>query len=92
MEHALKELKQLVAEAVEQKVHKLSENSLQTSYVIETLKILGWNKSDWDINEGPAVKSGKIPDIVLHDKSKDNMLVVECKDANPRFLIQHRRG
>lgn len=75
------ELEKLVAQAQANNIHRMAEMQVQSSYVIKMLELLGWRDSDWQQGASQGVNTGNFPDIVLHDKSKDNMLVVECKDA-----------
>ncbi|MBI4726835.1 N-6 DNA methylase [candidate division TA06 bacterium] len=75
------ELEKLVAQAQANNIHHMAEMQVQSSYVVKVLELLGWRDGDWQQGASQGVNTGNFPDIVLHDKSKDNMLVVECKDA-----------
>lgn len=74
-------LQTLAAQAKANKIHRMSETQVQGDYVLKALELLGWSISDRAVNEGQKVKTGKFPDIRLHDRSKRTVLVVECKDA-----------
>lgn len=63
-----------------------SEEDLQTSFIVELLKILGWDSSDWKINTGQDVQTGKKPDIVLKAGSS-KLLVIESKDAHKKDML-----
>lgn len=58
-----------------------SEEHIQTTFTIKLLELLGWSGSNWVINQGQDVNTGKKPDILLIDDSKNTLLVVESKDA-----------
>ena len=85
-------LQELAFQANTNKIHKMAEMQVQSSYVIKVLELLGWKDSDWKLGAPQEVRTGKIPDIRLHDKSKHTVLVVECKDAKRLDKLDGRYG
>ncbi|OGY41075.1 MAG: hypothetical protein A2Y82_01560 [Candidatus Buchananbacteria bacterium RBG_13_36_9] len=63
-----------------------SEEHVQTSFSIKLLELLGWDSSNWNINQGQDVKTGKKPDIVLKS-STSKLLVIESKDAHKKDML-----
>ncbi len=59
-----------------------SEENIQANYLLDLLKILGWEKNNIFINEGQEVKTGKRPDILLKDDEGNTIQVIETKDAS----------
>lgn len=74
-------LEKLVTQAKANKNHLHYEMQVQSDYVLKVLELLGWKASDWKLGASQEVRTGKIPDIILHDRNKGTVLVVECKDA-----------
>ncbi|MCX6743931.1 MAG: hypothetical protein NTX82_00180, partial [Candidatus Parcubacteria bacterium] len=64
-----KQLQKLVADFIEVRGWNKSEEDIQTSFTIELLKLLGWDKKDWIINTGQDVQTGKKPDIILKSET-----------------------
>ena len=74
-------LQKLVAQALANRKHLHYEMQVQSDYVLKVLELLGWKASDWKLGAPQEVRTGKIPDIILHDRNKGTVLAVECKDA-----------
>jgi len=85
-------LQELAAQAKANNIHRMSEMQVQSSYVIKALELLGWKDSDWKLGAPQEVRTGKFPDIRLHDRSKHTVLVVECKDARKIDKLDGRYG
>jgi hypothetical protein len=60
---------------------KKSEEHIQSLFTIKLLELLGWDTSDFRINQGQDVNTGKKPDIILHNHN-NTLLVIESKDAS----------
>jgi len=57
-----------------------SEEHVQSSYILEVLKILGWSSNNWIINENQEIKTGKKPDVLLIGKGGGTIFVIESKE------------
>jgi adenine-specific DNA-methyltransferase len=78
-----KKLRILVDKFKDENGWSKSEEHIQTSFTIELLKLLGWDSSNWIINQGQDVQTGKKPDIILKS-SVSKFLVIESKDASKK--------
>ncbi|MHB8156142.1 MAG: Eco57I restriction-modification methylase domain-containing protein [Desulfocucumaceae bacterium] len=85
-------LQALAAQAKANNIHRMAEMQVQSSYVVEVLKLLGWKDSDWKLGAAQGTNTGKFPDISLHDRNKHTVLVVECKDAKKADKLDGRYG
>jgi Alw26I/Eco31I/Esp3I family type II restriction m6 adenine DNA methyltransferase len=92
MTHLKAALQALAAQAQANKIQRMSETQVQGDYVLKVLELLGWSISDRAVNEGQKVRTGKFPDIRLHDRNKHTVLVVECKDARKADKLDGRYG
>ena len=72
----------LISDFIKNEAWKNSEESIQSLYTLDLLISLGWNKKDIIINQGPEVKTGKRPDILLKDDTNSTIMVIESKDAS----------
>jgi type I restriction-modification system DNA methylase subunit len=80
-------LQALVADAQKAGFYDLAEMQVQSDYVLKVLEALGWESRDWKLGQSQEVDTGKMPDIVLHDKNGYAVFVMDCKDASgPRKL------
>ena len=80
-------LQALVADAQKASFYDLAEMQVQSDYVLKVLEALGWESRDWKLGQSQEVDTGKMPDIVLHDKNGYAVFVMDCKDASgPRKL------
>src|SRR5438552_3740729 len=57
-----------------------SEEDVQSSYILQILRILGWESVSWKINTPQEVKTGKKPDIVLKGNGGGSIFVIESKE------------
>ena len=78
-------LQELATQAKANKIHKMAEMQVQSSYVVKVLELLGWRDSDWKLGSGQGVNTGKFPDISLHDRNKHTVLVLECPPQVPKW-------
>ncbi|MRS02665.1 hypothetical protein EG832_05490, partial [bacterium] len=85
-------LGKLVDQAKANNIHHLSEMQVQSDYVLKVLDLLGWKSSDWKLGKAQSVRTGKIPDILLHDQKQQTMLIVECKDAKKQDKLDSAYG
>src|SRR5574344_2415435 len=60
---------------------KKSEEHIQSLFTIKLLELLGWDTSDFRINQCQDVNTGKKPDIILQNHN-NTLLVIESKDAS----------
>jgi len=74
-------IKQLVQKFNDVKDIKKSEEHIQSLFTIKLLELLGWDTSDFKINQGQDVNTGKKPDIILQNHN-NTLLVIESKDAS----------
>lgn len=77
---------ELVEKFKNEKCWNRSEEHIQTFFTTKMLERLGWNSEYIKINQGQAVKTGKIPDILLHHKNS-TLLVIESKDASKKDML-----
>jgi type I restriction-modification system DNA methylase subunit len=84
------ELSRLISEFKKHNTWKTSEESVQSHYTLDLLRVLGWEKGGIVINQGQEVKTGKKPDIVLKDDNAASILVIESKDASKRDMLDGR--
>lgn len=75
------QIRDLVNDFKDSNGHKKSEEHIQSLFTLNLLAILGWNKSQFKINQGQDVSTGKIPDILLKNNS-ETLVVIESKDAS----------
>ncbi|MFH0776258.1 MAG: hypothetical protein V1936_01440, partial [Patescibacteria group bacterium] len=80
-QNLFEQIRKLVAAFQRENGWQSSEEHIQTSFTIPLLQLLGWSSSNWVINQGQDVNTGKKPDILLTDDSKNTLLVIESKDA-----------
>ena len=74
-------IKDLIEEFKANKAHSNSEEHVQSLYTLRLLQILGWQASQLRINQGQEVKTGKKPDILIHN-NEDTLLVIESKEPS----------
>jgi hypothetical protein len=74
-------IKDLIEEFKANKAHSNSEDHVQSLYTLRLLQILGWQASQLRINQGQEVKTGKKPDILIHN-NEDTLLVIESKEPS----------
>ena len=67
-----------------------SEEHIQTMFTVKLLDLIGFNSSNMRINQGQEVKTGKKPDILLFNNSKNTVLVIESKDASKMDMLDGR--
>jgi adenine-specific DNA-methyltransferase len=82
-------LKELIVKFKEEKGWERSEEHIQTYFTIKILDFLGWDSSSVRVNEGQEVKTGKLPDILLHNEG-NTLLVIESKDAPHKDKLDGR--
>lgn len=84
------EIKKLVKDFIDQDGWSRSEENIQSLYTIKLLNILGYQAKNLRINEGQEVATGKKPDILLFDDSKNTLMVIESKEASKRNVLDGR--
>src|SRR5437660_794385 len=70
----------IAQEFIDDKAFNRSEEPVQSSYTLEILKVLGWSRAEWVINEPQEVKTGKKPDILLIGTGGGTIFVLESKE------------
>jgi len=81
MQSLRENLVKLAAQAKANNIYRMAEMQVQSDYVLKVLEALGWKSSDWALGTNIGANTGTFSDILLHDKNKHAVLVVECKDA-----------
>ena len=75
----IEKIKELIERFKRENGYSKSEDDVRDSYILELLKILGWDASCWKINTLQEIKTGKKPDICLLDNFKSTIFVIETK-------------
>lgn len=63
-----------------------TEEHIQTYFTTELLNMIGWDSAHVQINKGQDVKTGKRPDILLHNQGS-TIFVIESKDASKKEML-----
>ncbi|MBD3359235.1 MAG: N-6 DNA methylase [Candidatus Buchananbacteria bacterium] len=87
-----KKLQELVNKFKAEDGWSKSEEHIQTSFTVELLKILGWDSSNWIINTGQEVKTGKKPDVIIKSDTGAKLLVIESKEASNKDKLDGSYG
>ena len=82
-----RQIKSLLNKFKSENAWKRSEDHIQTWFTTKLIELLGWDSSSVRVNQGQEVKTGKKPDILLFNDSKNTIMVIESKDASSRDML-----
>ena len=80
----------LVTKFKDEKAWQRKEEHIQTFFTTKLLELIGFGSANIIINEGPDVKTGKRPDILLLDNNSNTLLVIESKEASKSNILDGR--
>ncbi|MBI2966794.1 MAG: N-6 DNA methylase [Bacteroidetes bacterium] len=78
----IEEIKKIAQDFINDGAIKRKEEHIQSSYTLEVLKLLGWSRSSWIINEPQEVQTGKKPDLLLLGSGGGSIFVIESKEPS----------
>src|SRR5687768_5320654 len=76
----LNKIKDIAYKFINERGMDNSEEGVQSSYILQVLRLLGWESHSWKINKPQDVKTNKKPDIILKGLSGGAIFVVESKE------------
>lgn len=79
-------IKELIEKFKAERGQNRSEEHIQSLFTIKILEILNWKTSNFQINQGQDVSTGKKPDILLQ-KNGETLIVIESKDASSASML-----
>ncbi|MBI4647264.1 MAG: N-6 DNA methylase, partial [Bacteroidia bacterium] len=76
----LSDIKNIIKEFKNNNSFVDSEDHVQASYTLPILQAIDWKPSNWKINKGQDIKTGKRPDILLKGSGGGSVFVIESKE------------
>jgi type I restriction-modification system DNA methylase subunit len=81
----LKKIEAIIQDFIDSNAINTKESNIQANYIVDIVKLLGWNRKTIEINPKSNVKTGKVLDVLLKNENDEPIFIIEAKQGKERL-------